>query len=96
MFKEQHFTSEVVLWGLSWHLAFPISPRDLASVLSDRGVAVDHTPVFHWVQVYAARSECKRPASLPTRLFLYPTVAAVLDRFCAVSSKISPGTRHTP
>ncbi len=37
-FKGRHFTSEVILWALRWDLAFPISYRDLALMLSDRGV----------------------------------------------------------
>ena len=42
---------------LRWYLAFPISYRDLAAMLSDRGVAVDHTTLFRWVQAYAAKLE---------------------------------------
>ena len=57
MFKGRHFTSEVILWALRWYLAFPISYRDLASMLSDRGVVVDHTTLFRWVQAYAAEFE---------------------------------------
>ena len=57
MFKGRHFTSEVILWALRWYLAFPISYRALASMLSDRGVAVDHSILFLWVQSYAARLE---------------------------------------
>ncbi len=56
-FKGRHFTSEVILWALRWYLAFPISYRDLASMLLDRGVAVDHTTQFRWVQCYAAELE---------------------------------------
>ncbi len=56
-FKRRHFTSEVILWALRWYLAFPISYRDLALMLSDRGVAVDHTTLFRWVQAYAATLE---------------------------------------
>jgi transposase, IS6 family len=29
----------VILWALRWYLAFPISYRDLAAMLSDKGVA---------------------------------------------------------
>jgi transposase-like protein len=47
-FKGRHFTSEVILWALRWYLAFPVSYRDLASMLSDRGVEVDHTTLFRW------------------------------------------------
>ena len=56
-FKGRHFTSEVILWALRWYLAFPISYRDLAAMLSDRGIAVDHTTLFGWVQAYAAKLE---------------------------------------
>ena len=47
----------MILWALQWYLAFPISYRDLAAILSDRGVAVDHTTLFRWVQAYAAKLE---------------------------------------
>ena len=57
VFKGRHFTSEVILWALRWYLAFPISYRDLASMLSDRSVAVDHTTLFRWVQAYAPELE---------------------------------------
>lgn len=57
MFKGRHFTAEVILWALRWYLAFPISYRDLAAMLSDRGVTVDHTTLFRWVQAYAASLE---------------------------------------
>jgi len=54
-FKGRHFTSEVILWALRWYLAFPISYRDLAAMLSDRGVVVDPSTLFRWVQAYAAK-----------------------------------------
>jgi IS6 family transposase len=56
-FKGRHFTAGVILWALRWYLAFPISYRDLAAMLSDRGVTVDHTTLFRWVQAYAATLE---------------------------------------
>jgi transposase, IS6 family len=56
-FRRRHFASEVILWALRWYLAFPISYCDLALMLSDRGVVVDHTTLFRWVQAYAATLE---------------------------------------
>ena len=53
-FKGRHVTSEVIVWALRWYPAVPISDRDLASMLADRGVTVDHTTLFRWVQAYAA------------------------------------------
>ncbi len=57
VFKGRPFTGEVILWALRWYLAFPISDRDLAAMLSDRGIVVDHTPLFRWVPAYAATLE---------------------------------------
>jgi len=56
-FKGRQFTSEVILWEVRWYLMFPISYRDLELLLSDRGVAVDHTTIFRWIQAYAAELE---------------------------------------
>src|SRR3954462_841907 len=36
---------------------FPISYRDLELMLKDRGVVVDHTTIFRWIQTYAAELE---------------------------------------
>jgi transposase-like protein len=36
---------------------FPVSYRDLESMLLDRGVEVDHTTIFRWIQAYAAELE---------------------------------------
>ena len=56
-FKGRQFTAEVILWAVRWYLMFPISYRDLALMLADRGVNVDHTTLFRWIQAYAAELE---------------------------------------
>ena len=56
-FKGRQFTAEVILWAVRWHLMFPISYRDLELMLQDRGVTVDHTTIFRWIQAYAAELE---------------------------------------
>ncbi len=52
-FKGRQFTAEVILWAVRWHLMFPVSYRDLELMLTDRGVNVDHTTVYRWIQAYA-------------------------------------------
>ncbi|MFC1460799.1 IS6 family transposase [Microvirga arabica] len=52
-FKGRQFTAEIILWAVRWYLQFPISYRDLECMLADRGVQVDHTTVFRWIQAYA-------------------------------------------
>jgi len=36
---------------------FPISYRDLELMLQDRGVTVDHTTIYRWIQAYAPEIE---------------------------------------
>ena len=57
LFKGRQFTSEVILWAVRWYLQFPISYRDLELMLRDRGVPVDHTTVYRWIQAYAVELE---------------------------------------
>src|SRR4051794_41464520 len=56
-FKGRQFTAEVILWAVRWYLMFPISYRDLELMLQDRGVAVDHTTIFRWIQANAPELE---------------------------------------
>ena len=63
-FKGRQFTAAVILWAVRWYLMFPISYRDLELMLLDRGVAVDHSTIFRWIQAYAAETREADPASL--------------------------------
>jgi transposase-like protein len=56
-FKGRQFTAEIILWAVRWYLQFPISYRDLERMFSDRGIQVDHTTLFRWVQAYAPELE---------------------------------------
>ena len=56
-FKGRQFIAEVILWAVRWYLIFPISYRDLELMLADRGVGVDHTTIFRWIQAYAPTLE---------------------------------------
>src|SRR6201991_2076764 len=66
-FKGRQFTAEVILWAVRWYLQFPMSYRDLELMLQDRGVSVDHTTIFRWIQAYAAELEKRiRPHLRPS------------------------------
>jgi transposase-like protein len=56
-FKGRQFAAEVILWAVRWYLQFPISYRDLERMFSDRGIQVDHTTLFRWIQAYAPELE---------------------------------------
>jgi transposase, IS6 family len=52
-FKGRQVTAEIILWAVRWYLQFPISYRDLERMFADRGVQVNHTTLFRWIQAYA-------------------------------------------
>jgi transposase-like protein len=56
-FKWRQFTAEVILWAVRWYLMFSINYRDLELMLLDRGMTVDQTTIFRWIQVYAVELE---------------------------------------
>ena len=51
-FKGSHFERDVILWGIRWYVAFPISYRQLEEMMEERGVAVDHATLNRWVLKY--------------------------------------------
>src|SRR5713101_7655441 len=53
LFIWRHFTGEIIVCGVRWYLRYALSYRDVEELLRERGVAVDHTTVFRWVQRYA-------------------------------------------
>jgi transposase-like protein len=52
-FKWRHFEGEVILLCVRWYLRYTLSYRDVEELARERGLLVDHTPVFRWVQRYA-------------------------------------------
>ena len=56
-FKGRHFEGEIVLWAVRWYCRYPISYRDLETMMTERGVAVDHSTIYRWVQHFAPEME---------------------------------------
>jgi transposase-like protein len=56
-FKWRHFRGEIILWGVRWYCKYGISYRNLEEILEERGVSVDHTTLYRWVQHYAPEIE---------------------------------------
>ena len=51
-FKGSHFERDVILWGVRWYVAYPISYRQLEEIMEERGVEVDHSTLNRWVIKY--------------------------------------------
>jgi transposase, IS6 family len=56
-FKWRHFQSEIILLCVRWYLRYPLSYRDLEEMMLERGLHVDHTTIYRWVQHYAPELE---------------------------------------
>ena len=56
-FKGRHFEGEIVLWAVRWYCRYGVSYRDLEQMLGERGVSVDHSTIYRWVQRYAPEIE---------------------------------------
>src|SRR5215469_16388617 len=52
-FKWRHFEAEIILLCVRWYLRYSLSYRDLEEIMQERGLRVDHTTIYRWVQHYA-------------------------------------------
>src|ERR1700734_2856697 len=71
--KGSHFERDVILWGVRWYVAYPISYRQIEEMMEERGVEVDHSTLNRWVLKYVPASEKaflarKRPVGFSWRL----------------------------
>ncbi len=56
-FKWRHFQGRVILWAVRWYCRYGISYRDIEQMMGERGVSVDHSTIYRWVQRYAPEME---------------------------------------
>src|SRR5215471_12437405 len=56
-FKGVHFPPDVILLGVRWYVAYPLSYRHVAALLEARGVEVDHATIQRWVVQYSPELE---------------------------------------
>jgi IS6 family transposase len=62
-FSGFRFPPEVILLSVRWYLRFGLSYRDLEELLAERGVEVDHSTLYRWVQRFTPLLvEAARPA----------------------------------
>jgi putative transposase len=55
--KGAHFEKQIILWGVRWYVAYPISYRQLEEMMGERGVLVAHSTLNRWVIRYAPKIE---------------------------------------
>ena len=65
-FKGAHVPKDIILMGVRWYVAYPLSSRPIEELMEERGVEVDHSTLQRWVVKYrpplaAAFHRRKRP-----------------------------------
>ncbi|WP_367615248.1 transposase, partial [Salmonella enterica] len=109
-FKGRHFQRDIILWAVRWYCKYGISYRELQEMLAERGVNVDHSTIYRWVQRYppAMEKRLRRYRRTPSDLFpchMDYTYVHVNARWPypprAVSRRgppapLHPPSRHTP
>ena len=57
-FKGAHFPKEIILMGVRWYVAYPLSTRHVEELMEERGVEVDHSTYIkvkgEWKYLYRA------------------------------------------
>jgi len=65
-FKWCHFQAEIILLCVRWYLRYALSYRGLEEMMLERGLQVDHTTIYRWVQKYAPELDKRSRPHLKT------------------------------
>jgi len=57
LFKWRHFVPSIILRCVRWYCRYSLSYRDVEELTQERGLRVDHSTVYRWVQTYAPQLE---------------------------------------
>jgi len=72
-FKGAHFPPDIILMGVRWYVAYPLSYRHVEELMEERGVPIDHATIQRWVVKYSPLLEAafhrrKRPVWVSWRM----------------------------
>jgi len=94
IFKWRQTEPGIIFCAVRWYLRYSLSLRDVEELLEERGLNVDHTTVWRWVQDYGPELEQRlRPHLKPTNKSwrVDETYVRVKGRWCylyrAIDSK---------
>src|SRR4030095_6240482 len=61
-FKWRHYPGDIIMWCVRWYLRYPISFTHMAEMANERGLSIDASCIWRWVQVYGPELDkrCRR------------------------------------
>src|SRR6266567_9185289 len=103
-FKGAHFPPDIILMGVSWYVAYPLSYRHVEELMEERGVPIDHATIQRWVVKYKQIPRSPRRNALPVKRIdgallmchQHPTGALVELRQIGKTSSGTDGVLHHP
>jgi len=51
-FKWRHYPGDIILWCVRWYLRYPISFTHMSEMAAERGLLIDASCIWRWVQVF--------------------------------------------
>ncbi len=70
-FKGAHFPKEVILMGIRWYVAYPLSTRHVEELMEERGVELDHATINRWVIKYSPQIAERSPQTRAFEAFTH-------------------------
>lgn len=52
-FKGRQYPGQLILLAVRWYLRYPLAYLHVAEILSERGLSIDASCIWRWVQAYA-------------------------------------------
>jgi transposase-like protein len=66
-FKGRQYPGKVILCAVRWYLRYPLAYKHVSELLSERGLFIDASCIWRWVQAYAPELDKRcRPHLKPT------------------------------
>ena len=93
IFKWRQSEPSLILCAVRWYLHYSLSLRDVEELLEERGLNLDHTTTWRWVQCYGPELEQRlRPHLTPTNKSwrVDETYVRVKGRWCYLYRVIDP------
>ena len=62
LFKWRKFSKDIIILCVRWYLRYALSYRNVTEIIAERGIDVDHSTIYRWVQYYAPilDMECRK------------------------------------
>ena len=85
-FKGAHFPPEVILMGVRWYLAYPLSTRHVEELMAERGVEVDHATINPTATLERVAQNCPRRITILRSPAMKEATFDVLINLCVKGS----------